>query len=128
MQVNRNIINGILKEAHSTEVDYKSSSNLIPLNEGINKVVEHIHTAFDQSITKYSTVDKLNTGNAVYKNIDRYLKTDNHDGQFIQFSKTSLSDLALLIKREEKYINKKAVLYNSRKLVSFKGKKNLPTV
>ena len=100
MQVNRIIIHELVKEAHSTDVDYKSSSNLIEVNEGINKLVEHVHIAFDQSITKYSKFDKANTENAVYKNINRYLNIHNNDDQFIHFSKASLSDLAVLIKRE----------------------------
>ena len=100
MQVNRIIIHELVKEAHSIEVDYKSSSNLIGVNEGINKLVEHVHVAFDQSITKYSKFDKENNDNAVFKNIDRYLRSQNNDEQFIHFSKASLSELAVLIKRE----------------------------
>ena len=100
MQVSRIIIHELVKEAHSVDVDYKSSSNLIQVNPGIDKLVEHIHIAFDQSITKYSKFDKSNTENAVYKNIDKYLTQANDDNQFIHFSKASLSELAILISRE----------------------------
>jgi len=100
MQVKRIIIHELIKVAHSSEVEYKSSSNLIALNEGINKLVEHVHTAFDQSITKYSKFDISKTTNAVYSNIDKYLKEEENDDQFIRFSKASLGELAILIERE----------------------------
>lgn len=100
MQVNRIIIHELVKLGNSSDVEYKSSSNLITIDNGITKLIEHVHSSFDQSITKYSKFDVSNTTNAVYSNIDKYLKIENDDKRFITFSKTSLSELAVLIKRE----------------------------
>jgi len=100
MQVKRLIIHELIKEAQSDDVQYKSSSNLVAINDGITKLAENIHVSFEQSITKYSKFDTSKTTNAVYRNIDKYLKTDDTDEQFITFSKTSLGDLTTLIKRE----------------------------
>ncbi|SEA92493.1 nucleoid-associated protein [Pedobacter hartonius] len=100
MNVNRIIIHELIKEAQSTEIEYKSSSDLITVNEGINKLIEHVHESFDQTITKYSKFDLNNSTNAVYSNISKYLKEENSTEQFIKFSKASLGDLAILIRRE----------------------------
>lgn len=100
MKVKRLIIHELIKKAQSNVVDYKSSSNLVNINDGIEKLIELVHAAFDQSITKYSKFDKKNTTNSVYKNIDKYLTKEDTDEQFITFSKTSLSDLTQLIERE----------------------------
>lgn len=100
MEVKRLIIHELIKEAQSSDIEYKSSSNLVNINTGISKLIDHVHKAFDQSITKYSKFDETNTTNSVYRNIDKYLKEKSDDEQFISFSKTSLSDLAILIKRE----------------------------
>lgn len=100
MQVKRLIIHELVKVAHSSDVEYKSSSNLITLNDGITKLVDHVHTAFDQSITKYSKFDTSKSTNAVFRNIDKYLKVQESDDQFIKFSKASLGELVILIERE----------------------------
>lgn len=100
MQVKRLIIHELIKEAHSIDIEYKSSANLIPINDGTRKLIDRIHIAFDQSITKYSKFDEANETNSVYRQINKYLNDKNDDDQFITFSKTSLSDLATLIKRE----------------------------
>lgn len=100
MQVNRLIIHELIKEAQSNFVDYKSSSNLININAGIDNLIEHVHAAFEQSITKYSKFKEANTSNSVYFNINRYLNGENTDDQFVAFSKASLNELAALIQRE----------------------------
>lgn len=99
MNVHRVIIHELEKEAQSTELTYKSSNNLLEINDGITALITQIHTSFEKSLSKYAKFDLDNESNSVYRNINRYLDT-NEDGVFITFSKASLDDLASRIERE----------------------------
>ncbi|RLJ73670.1 nucleoid-associated protein [Pedobacter alluvionis] len=100
MNVRRIIIHELVKEAGSNQVSYNSSQELLLVNDGINKLIEQVHNAFDQSITKYSKFDLSKPTNSVYLNVDRYLREQDNDGQFFAFSTITLGDLAQLIERE----------------------------
>jgi nucleoid-associated protein YejK len=97
MQVNRLVIHQLEKDAQTRGIKlYNSSSSLMAVTEGINKMYIAIHESFENDKTRHCKYRLEEDANTVLNNTNHYLSSEDDD-TFLRYTKASLDNLAVRI-------------------------------